>query len=32
MAVERATNFRTPADDDPALAEVVRRLVNLRRT
>ncbi len=28
MAVERATAFRTPAADDPALAEVVRSLVD----
>ncbi len=27
MAEERATTFRTPAAGDPALAEVVRRLV-----
>jgi predicted nucleotidyltransferase len=31
MAVERATIFRTPAADDPALAEVVRRLVDAYR-
>ncbi len=28
MAVDRATIFKTPAADDAALAEVVRRLVN----
>jgi predicted nucleotidyltransferase len=28
MAVERAITFKTPAADDPALAEVVRRLVH----
>jgi len=27
MAVENATNFKTPTVDDPALAEAVRRLV-----
>lgn len=27
MAIERPTTFKTPAADDPALAEVVRRLV-----
>lgn len=29
MPVERAASFRTPAVDDPALAEVVRRLVDV---
>ena len=27
MAIERTTIFKTPAADDPALAEIVRRLV-----
>jgi len=31
MAVERAAVFKTPGADDPALAEVVRRLVEAYR-